>query len=57
MAYIATIPAISTLERQIVVTRCAASTSRLASAKQLEGYLHALIAGVAADHARIRGAR
>lgn len=28
--------------------------ARLESAKQLEGYLHAVIAGVAAEHARIR---
>jgi hypothetical protein len=30
--------------------------ARLESAKQLEGYLHAVIAGVAAEHARIRAA-
>lgn len=30
--------------------------ARLENAKQLEGYLHAVIAGVAAKHARIRGA-
>jgi DNA-binding transcriptional regulator YbjK len=30
--------------------------ARLENAKQLEGYLHAVIAGVAAEHTRIRGA-
>jgi DNA-binding transcriptional regulator YbjK len=30
--------------------------ARLENAKQLEGYLHTVIAGVAAEHARIRGA-
>lgn len=30
--------------------------ARLENAKKLEGYLHAVIAGVAADHARIKNA-
>jgi DNA-binding transcriptional regulator YbjK len=36
--------------------RLANGLARLENAKQLEGYLHAVIAGVAAEHARIRGA-
>jgi DNA-binding transcriptional regulator YbjK len=36
--------------------RLANGLARLESAKQLEGYLHAVIAGVAAEHTRIRGA-
>jgi hypothetical protein len=36
--------------------RLANGLARLKNAKQLEGYLHAVIAGVAAEHARIRGA-
>jgi hypothetical protein len=37
------------------VFQLANSFARLGNAKQLEGYLHAVIAGVAAEHARIRG--
>lgn len=36
--------------------RLANGLARLENAEQLEGYLHAVIAGVAAEHARIRGA-
>ena len=36
--------------------RLANGLARLENAKQLEGYLHAAIAGVAAEHDRIRGA-
>src|SRR3984957_1228674 len=36
--------------------RLANGLARLENAKQLEGYLHAVIAGGAAEHARIRGA-
>jgi DNA-binding transcriptional regulator YbjK len=35
--------------------RLANGASGMANAKQLEGYLHAVIAGVAAEHGRIRG--
>jgi DNA-binding transcriptional regulator YbjK len=35
--------------------RLANGASGMANAKQLEGYLHAVIAGVAAEHRRIRG--
>lgn len=35
--------------------RLANGLARLENAKQLEGYLHAVIAGVAAEHDRIRG--
>ena len=37
--------------------RLANGQARLDNPKQLEGYLHAVITGVAAEHARIRGAR
>ncbi len=37
--------------------RLANGLARLENAKQLEGYLHAVIAGVATEHDRIRGAR
>jgi DNA-binding transcriptional regulator YbjK len=37
--------------------RLANGLARLESAEKLEGYLHAVIAGVAAEHARIQGAR
>jgi DNA-binding transcriptional regulator YbjK len=36
--------------------RLANGLARLEDAKQLEGYLHAVIVGVAAEHARIQGA-
>ena len=36
--------------------RLANGLARLESAEKLEGYLHAVIAGVAAEHARIKGA-
>jgi hypothetical protein len=36
--------------------RLANGLARLESAETLEGYLHAVIAGVAAEHARIKGA-
>jgi DNA-binding transcriptional regulator YbjK len=36
--------------------RLANGLARLESAEKLEGYLHAVIAGVAAEHARIQGA-
>jgi DNA-binding transcriptional regulator YbjK len=36
--------------------RLANGQARLESARKLEGYLHAVIAGVAAEHARIKGA-
>jgi hypothetical protein len=36
--------------------RLANGLARLENAKKLEGYLHAVIAGVAAEHARIKNA-
>ena len=36
--------------------RLANGLARLESAEKLDGYLHAVIAGVAAEHARIKGA-